>query len=146
MTVRISPRALSVGSAYRLLGDPGCGGVVLFAGRVRRESSGRRELTALEYEADRVLAERGLEELERTAVRRFGVRRVVLWHRTGRLPIGAISVIVGVAAPHRAAAFRAAAYLIDALKREVPIWKTDRARSVRRPRPRRRPPAPRSAD
>ncbi|HEY6238746.1 MAG TPA: molybdenum cofactor biosynthesis protein MoaE, partial [Thermoplasmata archaeon] len=55
----------------------------------------------------------------------------------GDLEVGAVSVIVGAAAPHRADAFEGCRFLIDALKRDVPIWKSDRVRPARRPRPRR---------
>lgn len=121
--------------AYRALADPASGGVVVFVGRVRAEAAGpSRRIVALEYEAHQPLAEKGLRALEARARRKYRIRRVVLWHRTGTLRIGVISVIVGVAAPHREAAFAAAAWMISELKARVPIWKTDRARSGRRPR------------
>ena len=84
------------------------------------------------------MAVAGLERLARTARRRFGAERVVLWHRTGRVAVDEASVIVGAAGGHRAAAFATARFLIEELKRSVPIWKTERAR---RERPRRRRPS-----
>ena len=92
----------------------------------------------------RVLAR--LRTLERSVRRRFGARRVVLWHRVGRLRVGEVSVIVGAAYAHRAEAFAAARYLIEELKAVVPIWKTERARPARRPRPRRSRRVARSGD
>jgi molybdopterin synthase catalytic subunit len=71
------------------------------------------------------MAVRGLNRLAAEARRSFGTRRTVIYHRVGRLRVGTISVIVGVAAPHRRAAFDAARFLIERLKAEVPIWKTD---------------------
>lgn len=133
MGVYLGSRPLSVATAYRALDDPRSGGVVLFAGRVRPDRTARRPVRALQYEADRVMALEGLERLERFARARFGAREVVLWHRVGLLKVGTISVLVGVAAPHRAAAFAATRYLIDGLKRSVPIWKSEPARRVRRP-------------
>jgi molybdopterin synthase catalytic subunit len=117
-----------------------CGGVVLFVGRVRPDRRGKGRVVALEYEADLRMAGPALLALEREARRRFAVRRVVLAHRVGRLAVGTPSVLVGVAAPHRRSAFGAARFLIDRLKRDVPIWKTERTRAA--PRRRRGPNAP----
>jgi molybdopterin synthase catalytic subunit len=86
---------------------------------------------SLLYEAHAPLALSAFRNLERISRRRFGARRVVLWHRTGDVPIGAPSVIVGVAAGHRKAAFAAARFLIDRLKATAPIWKTDNLRPAR---------------
>ncbi len=141
MSVRLSARPLSVAAAYAALADPRSGAVVLFVGRVRPDAVGGRTVRALEYEAHRSVALAGLARLERAAREGTGVRRVILWHRTGQLAVGTPSVIVGVAAAHRGTAFRIAARLIAQLKREVPIWKTERWRSAH---PRRRPPRPRA--
>lgn len=141
MPVRVHGRPLSVARALRELEDPSCGGVVVFLGRVRPDGAARGRVRALLYEADRPMARRQLEALERRARDRFGARRIVVWHRTGELPVGTISVLVGVAAPHRAEAFDAAEYLIDALKVRAAIWKTDLV--GRSSGPRRRRPAPR---
>jgi molybdopterin synthase catalytic subunit len=146
VTVRLTRARLSLANAARELAAPGLGGVVLFAGRVRSESHHGRKVVALDYEVHEAPALRVMRELDRVTRRRFGVERTLLWHRVGRVKAGEISVIVGAAAGHRAPAFAAAQFLIDQLKRTVPIWKTDRARPVR-PRPRRpRLPAGRSAD
>jgi molybdopterin synthase catalytic subunit len=134
VSVRVSPHVLSIPQAYSALRDPLSGGVVLFVGRVRPDAFGNGRVGSLLYEAHVSLAERALTEIEREARRRFRARRVVLWHRTGVLRIGTPSVLVGVATPHRADAFRAASWLIAELKRKAPIWKTERVRPGRRPR------------
>ncbi|HTW56301.1 MAG TPA: molybdenum cofactor biosynthesis protein MoaE [Thermoplasmata archaeon] len=138
--VRLTDRPLSVPAAARALAGPGLGGVVLFVGRVRPDRTAAGRVVALDYEADRRRAVRRLEEIAREARSRFGAGRVVLWHRVGRVPVDAPSVIVGAAAGHRAPAFAAARFLIEELKRSVPLWKATRARPARprRPRPRRR--------
>jgi molybdopterin synthase catalytic subunit len=130
-SLRLSSRPLSLGAAARALSGPNLGGVVLFAGRVRAERSRAGDVIALDYEVHLPPAMRVLRELERTARRKYGVQRVVLWHRVGRVPVDEISVIVGAAAGHRAPAFSAARFLIDRLKKTVPIWKTERARRPR---------------
>ena len=118
---------------------------MLFAGRVRGERSRGTEVVALDYEVHEAPALRILRELDREARRQFGVVRTVLWHRVGRVRAGEISVIVGAAAGHRAPAFAAARFLIDRLKKTVPIWKAERARSARRPPRRPRPRGGRSS-
>jgi len=120
----------------RHLEGPGLGGLVLFAGRVRPDRTGNGRVRALDYEVHRAVALTALADLERTARRRFGAKRVVVWHRVGRVPVGEVSVLVGAATGHRAPAFAAARYLIERLKEEVPIWKAVPERPARRPRPR----------
>lgn len=137
MAVRLDHRPISVAAAYASLVDRRSGGVALFVGRVRPDRAEGRTVSALLYEADVRMAKRALARLEATARARFRARRVLLWHRLGVLPVGTPSVLIGVAAPHRAEAFAACRYLIDGLKASVPIWKTDRARPAR-PRRRRR--------
>lgn len=140
MSVRLTRRPLSVSAAVAELDRTGLGGVVVFVGRVRPDRSARGRVVALEYEADLAMARRQLAVLERSARRRFAAERAVVWHRLGTLGVGEISVIIGAAGAHRAPAFDATRYLIEELKRSVPIWKTDRVRPGRR---RRRRPSPR---
>ena len=128
MSILLTRRPLSVARTVAALSDDGSGAVVVFVGRVRPDRVGRRRVVALEYEADARMAPDALRALEREARERFVVREVVLAHRIGVLPVGTPSVLVGVAAAHRRAAFDAARFLIERVKREVPIWKTDRTR------------------
>jgi len=100
------------------------GAVVIFDGIVRDNTRGRRTLH-LDYEAYEEMAERQIAELARQAAERFGVRGVTLVHRLGRLQIGETSVLIVVASAHRAAAFEACRWLIDTLKKTVPIWKKE---------------------
>jgi molybdopterin converting factor subunit 1 len=100
------------------------GATVVFEGVVRSQTRGRRTLY-LCYEAYEEMAPRQMEELAEQALKQFQVRDVVLVHRLGRLEIGETSVLIVVASAHRAAAFDACRWLIDALKRTVPIWKKE---------------------
>ena len=100
------------------------GAVVVFDGIVRDNSRGRQTLY-LDYEAYEEMAARQIAELAARAVDRFGVRGVTLLHRLGRLQIGETSVLIVVASAHRAAAFEACRWLIDTLKKTVPIWKKE---------------------
>jgi molybdopterin synthase catalytic subunit len=103
---------------------PEDGAVVVFEGIVRHNSRGRRTLY-LDYEAYEPMARQQLEQLAMRALAQFKVREVAVAHRLGRLQIGETSVAIVVCAPHRAAAFGACRWLIDTLKRTVPIWKKE---------------------
>ncbi|MGO8796448.1 MAG: molybdenum cofactor biosynthesis protein [Candidatus Sulfotelmatobacter sp.] len=100
------------------------GAAVVFEGVVRNSTRGRRTLY-LDYEAYEEMALRQMEELAGSALKQFQVRDVALVHRLGRLEIGETSVLIIVASAHRAAAFDACRWLIDTLKRTVPIWKKE---------------------
>jgi molybdopterin synthase catalytic subunit len=100
------------------------GAAVVFEGVVRNQTRGRRALY-LEYEAYEEMALDQMEGLAEQALKQFQVREVALVHRLGRLEIGETSVLIVVGSAHRAAAFDACRWLIDTLKRTVPIWKKE---------------------
>ena len=102
----------------------GDGAVCVFDGIVRDNTRGRRTLH-LDYEAYREMALEQMRGLADEAVTRFGVRDVAMVHRLGRLQVGETSVLIAVASAHRAAAFDACRWLIDTLKKTVPIWKKE---------------------
>jgi molybdopterin synthase catalytic subunit/molybdopterin converting factor small subunit len=100
------------------------GAVVVFDGIVRNNSRGRQTLY-LDYEAYEKMARKQLAELATEARTRFAVRHVTMIHRLGRLNVGETSVLIVVASAHRAQAFDACRWLIDTLKKTVPIWKKE---------------------
>jgi molybdopterin synthase catalytic subunit len=100
------------------------GAVVIFDGLVRNHTRGRQTLH-LDYEAYEEMALTQLDELAQEARERFGVRHVTLAHRLGRIEVGETSVLIVVASAHRAQAFEACRWLIDTLKKTVPIWKKE---------------------
>lgn len=103
---------------------PEDGAIVVFEGIVRNQSRGRHTLF-LEYEAYEEMALKQLDALAEEACSRFEIRDVAVVHRLGRLEIGETSVLIAVASAHRAAAFDACRWLIDTIKRTVPIWKKE---------------------
>ena len=100
------------------------GAVAIFEGIVRNQTRGRKTLY-LDYEAYEAMALAQLESLALEALNKFAIRNVAIVHRLGRLEIGETSVLIVVASAHRAAAFDACRWLIDTLKRTVPIWKKE---------------------
>ncbi|HEX6746863.1 MAG TPA: molybdenum cofactor biosynthesis protein MoaE [Longimicrobium sp.] len=113
--------------AARLLADgvsPDDGAALLFWGVVRNENDGR-PVSHLEYHAYADMAERMMHRIAEEAISRFGVGDVRVVHRVGRLAIGEASVAICVAAPHRGEAYEASRYVIEELKKRVPIWKRE---------------------
>src|ERR1700742_2671630 len=100
------------------------GAVVVFDGIVRNNTRGRRTLY-LVYEAYEEMALEQMSELAGKAIADFGVRDVKMVHRLGHLDVGETSVLIVVASAHRAQAFEACRWLIDTLKKTVPIWKRE---------------------
>jgi len=103
---------------------PEDGALVIFDGMVRNNTRGRRTLY-LVYEAYEEMALAQMRELALRALADFPIRDVAIVHRLGRLEVGETSVLIGVASAHRAAAFDACRWLIDTLKKTVPIWKKE---------------------
>jgi molybdopterin synthase catalytic subunit len=102
--------------------DDSAGGVVLFLGTVRKTNRGKA-VSAVDYEAYKLMAERRLEELAKEIRGRWPVRGLTLVHRVGTLKVGEVSVAVAVSSAHRAEAFEAARFAIDRIKKSLPIWK-----------------------
>ncbi len=102
----------------------GDGAVCVFDGIVRDNTRGRKTLY-LDYEAYREMALDQMRGLAADAIARFAVRDVAMVHRLGRLYVGETSVLIAVASAHRGAAFDACRWLIDTLKKTVPIWKRE---------------------
>ncbi|MBZ5547804.1 MAG: molybdenum cofactor biosynthesis protein MoaE [Acidobacteriia bacterium] len=103
---------------------PEDGAAVIFDGVVRNNTRGRRTLY-LDYEAYEAMALTKMAALAEESRARFGVRQVALVHRLGRLQIGETSVLIVVASAHRGPAFEACRWIIDTLKKTVPIWKKE---------------------
>lgn len=103
---------------------PEDGAIVLFDGVVRNNSRSR-QTEYLVYECYEEMALKQMRELADQARQRFAIRNVALVHRIGRLEIGESSVLIAVYSAHRAAAFDACRWLIDTLKKTVPIWKKE---------------------
>jgi molybdopterin synthase catalytic subunit len=102
--------------------DPQAGAVVVFWGAVRTTEEGR-EITGIRYEAHPAMAEHQMQLVAENAAKKFDVREIFLRHRIGFVPAAEPSVVVRVASGHRGAAFAASQWIMDELKRVVPIWK-----------------------
>ncbi len=105
--------------------DARAGAVVLFEG-CARDHHGGRAVEELAYEAFAPMAEQELAALRQEAVKRFGLCRCTIHHRTGTVPLTEAAVVVATASAHRREAFEAAAWIMDRIKERVPVWKRER--------------------
>jgi molybdopterin synthase catalytic subunit len=113
--------AIRIDDLVAAVADPEHGGIATFLGTTRREAH-EREFRAIEYTAYGPLAETEVATIIAEASRRFAAT-VCVQHRIGIVDVGQASVGIAASAPHRAEAFAACRYAIDALKTRVPIWK-----------------------
>ena len=107
----------------------GAGAVVDFWGIVRRIEDGR-EIEGIDYEAYREMAEHQLKRIAEQAAERFALRLVIVHHRIGFIAGEQASLFLRVASPHRRESFRASQWIVDELKKKVPIWKRPRFKAV----------------
>lgn len=125
---RITRSAIDPMAVLAEVSHDSAGGTVLFLGTIRDRSEGRR-VVGLEYQAYKQMAERRMREIEEEVRRRWSVRKVAMVHRYGHLKVGEVSVAVAMASEHRAEAFEACRFAIDAIKRSVPLWKKEMFKS-----------------
>ncbi|UCD23647.1 MAG: molybdenum cofactor biosynthesis protein MoaE [Gemmatimonadota bacterium] len=104
--------------------DPGHGGTAIFVGTVRR-SPDDGPVVAIDYSGYEEMAESELVQILGQTQERWPGARVALQHRLGRIVVGEASVAVAVSTPHRAQAFEACRYVVEELKKRVPIWKKE---------------------
>jgi molybdopterin synthase catalytic subunit len=115
--------------AARVSDIAGAGAVVDFWGVVRPMEDGL-EIEGIDYDAHREMAEHQLKRIAEQAAERFGLKLVIVHHRIGFIAIGEPSLFLRVASPHRSEGFRASQWIVDELKKKVPIWKRPRFRVV----------------
>jgi molybdopterin synthase catalytic subunit len=115
------------------------GAMVDFFGVVRRLEDGR-EIEGIEYQAHREMAEHQLRQIADQATEMFRLQLAIIHHRIGFIAVGEPSLFLRVASPHRGEAFRASQWIVDELKKKVPIWKRPRFKTTDDRRPGSTPP------
>jgi molybdopterin synthase catalytic subunit len=124
MRVEITDHLIDTEKVIAAMKDGSDGAVCIFDGIVRDNTRGRKTLH-LDYEAYREMALDQMHGLREKAIEQFRVRDVAIVHRLGRLLVGESSVLIVVSSAHRGAAFDACRWIIDTLKKTVPIWKKE---------------------
>lgn len=123
--VAITFAPLALEEAYQLADDSANGAIVVMSGMVRNNTEGKA-VVALEYQAYEPMAIRVFQQIAAQIRQTWhDVTRIVIHHRTGKLAVGEISVLIAVGCPHRGEAFAACQYAIDTLKHNAPIWKKE---------------------
>jgi molybdopterin synthase catalytic subunit len=123
-TIALVREAIDASAIERSIKSAEDGAVCVFDGIVRDNTRGRRTLH-LDYEAYEQMALQQMQLLRTEAIEHFAVRDVAIVHRLGRLTVGETSIFIAVASAHRGAAFDACRWVIDTLKKTVPIWKKE---------------------
>jgi len=122
--LKISDKPLNIQSCIDWVMTPQCGGIDVFIGTVREATKGKT-VVRLEFEAYEKMALKEMRKIAEEALQKWNVHKISIHHRTGILKIGEIPVVIAVSAAHRDAAFDACRYIIDTLKKTVPIWKKE---------------------
>jgi molybdopterin synthase catalytic subunit len=114
--------------AVKAPADGKSGAIVDFWGVVRELEDGRN-IEGIDYEAHPAMARHQLRLVAEAAAEKFQLNRVTVQHRVGFVPTGEASLFVRIRASHREAAFEASKWIVDELKKKVPIWKRPRFKS-----------------
>lgn len=129
MIAHVTEQPIDVGAALDSVQSPENGGVGIFVGTVRvsaaAEDHESLDVVALEYEAHPQLADERLKTICEEAGEHWDVRRAVAVHRSGRCALGEPTVVIACGAPHRKDALEACRWIIDEVKKSVPIWKRE---------------------
>ena len=120
----VTREPLSVDALVGVVLSDADGAVVTFVGTVR-DNTGGRKVVALEYEAYAEMAEAEMQSIGIEVMEKWKLHGIAMRHRTGKLSVGEISVVIATSAPHREAAFLACSEALDRLKETVPVWKKE---------------------
>ena len=124
MLIRVTEDVLDVSEATTAVESPKAGAINVFLGVVRNTNLGR-DVAYLEYDAYPSMAEKTMAEIGREACERFDLIDCAILHRTGRLAIGETSLLIAVSCGHRAASFDGGHWLVNEIKKRVPVWKKE---------------------
>ena len=122
--IEITPNEINTTVLLESVSSPTCGAAVLFVGTTR-QFTGERETEKLAYECYQPMAIRKLNELRDAAMKKWEIENCSIIHRIGVVEIEVASIAVAVSSPHRVASFEAASWIMDRLKKDVPIWKQE---------------------
>jgi molybdopterin synthase catalytic subunit len=122
--IEIVREKIDIAHVIQSVEDPAAGSVAVFIGTTRNHSDGKLVL-GLEYDAYAPMALKLMNRIAGEVKSKWGVQKISIVHRVGRLEVGGASVVIAVSSAHRKEAFEACRYAIDTLKKEVPIWKKE---------------------
>lgn len=124
MMIEITEDKINVSKIISVVNHPEAGGIDVFIGTARNNTSGKKVMR-LEFESHVSMARKELQKIVNTAKSKWNIKSVAISHRIGVVNIGDESVIIAVACSHRNDAFESCRFIIDNLKKNVPIWKKE---------------------
>ena len=124
MLIRVTPDPLVTQQAIDAVASPRAGAINVFLGVVRNNNLGR-EVQYLDYEAYPSMAEKVMREIAEESIRKYRFEDVAVLHRTGKLEIGETSLLIAVSSGHRAESFEGGHWLVNEIKKRVPVWKKE---------------------
>ena len=124
MLIRVTSEPLDTAEAIAAVESPAAGAINVFLGVVR-DNNLDRKVSHLVYDAYPEMAEKVMRQIAEEAVKRFGLIDCAVLHRTGRLAIGETSLLITVSCGHRAESFEGGYWLVNEVKKNVPVWKKE---------------------
>lgn len=122
--ISISSTSLSIDACYDFVLNESCGGICLFVGTVRNLNKGE-QVTHLDFETYKEMAISELRKIAKECIEIYGIQKISIHHREGRVGIKEKAVIIATSSVHRDPAFEACSFAIAKLKETVPIWKKE---------------------
>ncbi len=122
--IHITENRLKVEKVYAQVQAENTGAINIFVGTVRNKTNARNVVN-LEYEAYEEMAIKEMRKVAGEAASKWPVEKIIIHHRVGNLKVGEAAVVIAVSTPHRHDSFEACRYIIDTLKKSVPIWKKE---------------------
>lgn len=124
MMIKLSTEEINVNEVIQLVESPEAGAIDVFIGTVRNKTKDKKVIR-LEFEAYESMAIIELEKIRNRAFEKWPILQLAIVHAVGVMDIGQVPVVIAVSTPHRDAAFEACKFVIDELKKTVPIWKKE---------------------
>lgn len=106
------------------IADDGDGALLVFVGRARNRT-GDKEVSCLDYEIYSGMAKKETDSIINEAVEKWGITSCIVVQRYGRVEIGEASIFIAVSSPHRDQSYQASRFIIDSIKKSVPVWKKE---------------------
>ena len=122
--IEITENKIEIERLNKELHNPSCGGVVIFEGRVRNHNDSK-EVLKLVYDCYRPMALKVMEEIQSEALKKWYIKKIIIVHRIGEIPIGEIALWIGVTSVHRKESFEVCQFMVNEIKHKVPIWKKE---------------------
>lgn len=122
--IRFQTQPIDAAAAYKELGARKDGAILSFIGIPREDSNGKT-VSYLEYEVYEDMASKEMQKIVDQAFANWPITDCLVIHRYGKVDIGEASIFIGVSSPHRDEAFKAVRYIIDTIKKTVPVWKKE---------------------